>query len=220
MTPAIQSILNDRQQLLARLIEKVQGKRGLLSILDRLSYIEQICGTLTERLQIDQSSVTALQGSEVWPEDLALFKRIVAGGILKPARFRAPMGYKILDFLTLLYHLQEAQREKEWGKEWDELQERINTLPKEKRWVMPKRDNDAKSADFSAFCLGVFNDWILALKIGQRVIDRTADELVEVVRIEDVVKKGIRDSIYTTRQVFVSFDEGEPYILHPMNIAI
>lgn len=106
---------------------------SVVFLLDRLDYIEAAIGTLTDRPQLACTELSTLDGCDIWPQDLATFKRIVERGIMKSANFKPPNGYEILNFLTLLCHLQEEKRERDWQKERDEMNRLFKTMPEEKQ---------------------------------------------------------------------------------------
>ncbi len=84
--------------------------------------IEVVYATLT-----DQSVLAAVfpytDPCHVWltPRDLAVFRKIVSTNALTAARFQGPNGYKILDFLTLLYEMQQRRYAEIAKAERDEL---------------------------------------------------------------------------------------------------
>jgi len=101
------------------------------SLLERIQAIKQVFGTLTDKMLITPEGIEQADGFDIWPTDLQLFKYMVENGAFKSAEFKPPNGYKILDFLTLLSHLQDEKRQREWQAEQDELNRLFKTMPVE-----------------------------------------------------------------------------------------
>lgn len=77
-------------------------------LIARVRDVEQCYGTLTDKTMLSGPA----DGPMIFPPDLALFKQVVENNVMAAPEFRAPMGYKVLDFLTMLSLKQEADRAK------------------------------------------------------------------------------------------------------------
>lgn len=193
---------------------------AILSLLSRLSYIEQVCGTLTDRTQIDAAALSALDQCEVWPGDAALFKRIVKAGIIKSARFRSPQGYKVHGFLIHLCDLQAERRmtyeefDIHCESELEEMTALLGTMPQEAQGeiiIWTEKMDTHKQFSFNDTCKIVFNTWIDDCKVGDTVTDSKTRQQVEIVAIDRTVSP--------SEAVTVKVGE-QTYVLHPMNITI
>lgn len=89
----------------------------------RIQDIEAVFSTI-----LDKTTLAAVfphtDPLHVWltTSDLAIFRQAVASGTMKEARFRSPTGYRVLDFLTLLYEMQQQRYSENVRAEKVELQ--------------------------------------------------------------------------------------------------
>ena len=107
----------------------IPSKISVLSLIGRVKDTKQALGTITDKLRLSQSEVSQLP--EFHQSDLTLFRYIVENGVMKSAEFRSPHGYKILDFLTMLCLMQEAERmtcEEALHGPWEAEREELATL--------------------------------------------------------------------------------------------
>lgn len=86
------------------------SKISVTSLIGRVKDTKAQLGTITDKLALNQSEAPDLP--DFHQSDLTLFRYIVENGVMKSAEFRSPHGYKILDFLTMLCLMQEAERER------------------------------------------------------------------------------------------------------------
>ena len=75
-------------------------------LISRIRDVERCYGTLTSKILLSGPD----DGPMIFKPDLELFKQIVENNVMAALEFRAPMGYKVLDFLTMLSLRQEADR--------------------------------------------------------------------------------------------------------------
>lgn len=75
-----------------------------------IALVKITLGTITDKAALCLGNHTLCP--DFFGSDLGLFRWIVENGIMKSPEYRNPMGYKVLDFLTMLSLRQEADRAK------------------------------------------------------------------------------------------------------------
>jgi hypothetical protein len=81
-------------------------------LIDRVRDVQREFGTITNKLTLQTAFETTIC-PDIFPPDLLLFRQIVERGVMEAADLRPPTGYKVLDFLTMLHHLQEQKRNRD-----------------------------------------------------------------------------------------------------------
>ena len=172
-------------------------KISVLSLIDRVKDTKAQLGTITDKLALNQSEAANLP--EFYQSDLTLFRYIVENGVMKSAEFRSPHGYKILDFLTMLCLMQEAERmtyEEALAGPWEAEREELIAIFE--TWSPEMQDEHL-----------AWQEERQGPKAGDHIKLKTG-ETVEVVEI---------NILPTVRIVTVKGQQGT-YILHPMDIAL
>jgi len=96
-------------------------------LISRIRDVERCYGTLTSKTLLSGPD----DGPMIFKPDLELFKQIVENNVMADPLFRSPKGYEVLNFLTMLCLMQDADRERVDREQRAEMNALFLMMPKE-----------------------------------------------------------------------------------------